>query len=150
MPVFNGNNALSDTIVGSAGDDTIYGYDSASGSLGGLTDGDLLSGGAGNDFIYGGNGADTIDGGADSDLIYGGLGADVINAGAGQDQVYGYDFEGPDTLDGGADRDYLWLDRTSFAGALNIDFSNPAAQRMLADGTSVVNFEEIILGRVVI
>jgi Ca2+-binding RTX toxin-like protein len=143
MPVFNGNNAVSDTIPGSAGDDTIYGYDSASGTLGGFADGDSLGGGAGNDFIYGGNGNDTIDGGAGSDLIYGGFGADSISAGAGQDQVYSYDLEGPDTLDGGADRDYLWLDRTSFAGAITADFSNPAVQLTLADGTRVVNLEQV-------
>ena len=144
MPVFNGNNTLSDTIVGSAGDDTIYGYDSASGSLGTLNDGDLLSGGAGNDYIYGGNGNDTINGGADSDIINGGLGADVINGGDGDDQIESFDLDGPDTLDGGAGRDILFLARSNFVGALNLDFSNPAAQLTLPDGTHVVNFERII------
>ena len=103
MPVFNGNNTLSDTIVGSAGNDTIYGYDSASGSLGAANDGDSLNGGAGNDSILGGNGNDTINGGVGDDVISGGNGNDSINGGDGGDTLNGDDgndliFTGDTTL----------------------------------------------------
>ena len=63
-------NALKNSIVSGAGDDTISGY-------------------AGNDIIFGGKGADSIDGGDDNDIIYGGKGADTIAGGAGQDTLYG-------------------------------------------------------------
>ncbi len=63
-------NALKNSIVSGAGDDTISGY-------------------AGNDIIFGGKGADSIDGGDDNDIIYGGKGADTISGGAGRDTLYG-------------------------------------------------------------
>ena len=143
MPVFNGNNTVSDTITGSAGDDTIYGYDSASGSLGAVNDGDSLSGGAGNDIIYGGNGADTIVGGIGNDVIDGGTGANLIDAGTGDDAVVSFSSQGGETMDGGAGNDSLGLDRSNMGSTANLDLSNPAVLQLLGDGTRFVNFENI-------
>ena len=42
-----------------------------------------IIGTAGNDLIYGGDGADTLTGGAGNDLIVGGGGADVLTGGGG-------------------------------------------------------------------
>jgi VCBS repeat-containing protein len=56
-------------IVGGSGNDTLTGFDNAP---------DYLAGGAGNDILIGGAGADTEDGGPGHDIIYGSLGADTI------------------------------------------------------------------------
>ncbi|SEW20530.1 Hemolysin-type calcium-binding repeat-containing protein [Cognatiyoonia koreensis] len=69
---------------------------------------DSISGGAGNDLIYGGGDADTIDGDGGLDTIYGGDGADTINGGAQTDTVFGG--AGDDVIDGGADADSLFGD----------------------------------------
>ena len=48
-----------------------------------------ISGGAGNDYLRGGSGADVIDGGAGHDLLAGRGGRDVLIGGAGADWVFG-------------------------------------------------------------
>ncbi|HWS37197.1 MAG TPA: calcium-binding protein [Actinoplanes sp.] len=92
------------SVSGGAGNDTIFGGGGA----------DSLRGGAGNDKIYGLGGADKIFGGAGNDKIYGGAGDDeieadsgndVVSAGAGDDIVQGW--TGNDTLIGGAGHDVL-------------------------------------------
>jgi serralysin len=89
----------SDTIVGSAGNDHIYGY----GPTPGPDLGDSLSGGAGDDYIQGNAGNDTIDGGDGNDRILGGQDNDLITGGAGNDSINGN--LGADTIDGGAGND---------------------------------------------
>jgi Ca2+-binding RTX toxin-like protein len=86
-----------DTLQGSIGSDTIYGY--AEG-----TDPDLETG---NDTIYGGNGRDTIYGGGGDDTLYGGDLNDTLYGGAGDDHLYGD--SGDDILDGGAGNDTFWI-----------------------------------------
>ena len=93
MAIINGTNGNDDgqsgnppALIGTAGDDTINGFNGN----------DVLDGGAGNDVLNGGNGVDTITGGDGNDVITGGpVGdngsagvADTINAGAGNDTVY--------------------------------------------------------------
>ncbi|PCJ47382.1 MAG: hypothetical protein COA74_11720 [Gammaproteobacteria bacterium] len=68
-----------DVITGGLGDDIIYG-----GS--GL---DTLNGEAGNDTIYGGDDTDTINGGTGTNTIYGGLGGDIFHVGLGTDEITG-------------------------------------------------------------
>ena len=65
------------TLSGGGGDDEIYG---GSGD-------DTLNGGAGDDALYGGPGGDTLDGGAGDDLLIGGAGGDSFTGGAGEDTV---------------------------------------------------------------
>ncbi|WP_205910291.1 calcium-binding protein, partial [Rhizobium sp. FKY42] len=65
----------------------------------------LLEGGAGNDTLFAGGGADTLDGGAGNDSLKGGAGADRL--------IY---TEGTDTLDGGTGNDYY-----DFSGAVGTE-----------------------------
>ena len=60
-----------DTLSGGAGDDTIFGGD----------DDDVISGGSGDDSLDGGIDDDSITGGSGNDTIFGGQGDDTINAG---------------------------------------------------------------------
>ena len=84
-----------------------------------LAKGFSITGGAGDDAIKGGAGANTLVGGAGDDSLTGGAGADSITGGAGDDTING--FAGADTVAGGADDDTLQL----LAGA-NADLANAA------------------------
>ena len=78
----------------------IFGSDSAS-------DGDELSGLAGNDYLYGGAGDDEIDGDAGDDYLEGGAGGDALSGGDGDDILDGG--AGTDRLEGGPGYDsYLY------------------------------------------
>jgi Ca2+-binding RTX toxin-like protein len=68
-----------DSLSGGAGNDTIYGQD----------DDDTITGGSGNDLIFGGIDEDLIDGGSGDDDLRGGEGADTITGGDGNDTVFG-------------------------------------------------------------
>ncbi|MCB1532175.1 MAG: type I secretion C-terminal target domain-containing protein [Alphaproteobacteria bacterium] len=52
---------------------------------------DTISGGAGDDMIYGYDGDDILSGDADNDVIFGGAGSDTINGGTGNDVLFAYD-----------------------------------------------------------
>jgi Ca2+-binding RTX toxin-like protein len=81
---------------GTAGNDSISGYNDGENRIFGLDGSDTLSGGVLNDQIDGGNGADTLNGGAGNDTLLGGADNDTLN---GDD--------GNDLLDGGTGNDYL-------------------------------------------
>lgn len=66
---------------------------------------DILSGGNGNDFLYGYGGADTLNGDAGDDFIYGGTGDDTLSGGGDDDALY--DDSGANVFDGGAGSDVL-------------------------------------------
>jgi len=101
-------------LLGTEGNDSIYGY-------GGN---DRLEGGGGNDTLYAHGGNDTIFGGDGLDTIAGGEGDDIIDAGAGADQI----LTGPgnDTITGGAGADRFFFAQ-SFETGTNVhtitDFS---------------------------
>lgn len=67
--------------------------------------GDQLSGGDGNDILFGQGGNDTLNGDAGNDLLFGGSGNDTLNGGLGNDILTGGD--GDDILIGGAGNDTL-------------------------------------------
>jgi Ca2+-binding RTX toxin-like protein len=96
------NNA--DSLSGGEGDDTIYGLDDAD-TLMGDGGNDLLDGGIDNDLIDGGIGNDTLFGGHGSDTVYGGAGNDQFEGGAGNDSLFGLD--DADTILGGAGDDMV-------------------------------------------
>lgn len=68
-------------------------------------DDDVLSGGAGNDTLFGEAGDDTLSGGDDNDILSGGAGDDNLSGDAGDDLLRGGAGGGRDTLSGGDGRD---------------------------------------------
>ena len=114
--------ALTITVNGGDGGDTIFGSDFADSLVGGhgadsitgaladdTLDGsngnDTISGGVGDDSIFGGDGADSIHGDAGDDTVVAGNGADQVFGDVGLDSLSGGD--GSDTLNGDADSDTL-------------------------------------------
>ena len=68
-------------------------------------EGEVLSGGTGNDLINGLGGDDTITGLGGDDTLLGGTGADHLLGGSGRDSLFGH--EGDDRIEGGDGADYL-------------------------------------------
>ncbi len=114
--------ALTVTVNGGDGGDTIFGSEFADSLVGGngadsitgaleddTLDGshgnDTMSGGVGEDSILGGDGADSIHGDAGDDTVVAGNGADEVFGDSGLDSINGGD--GSDTLNGDADNDTL-------------------------------------------
>jgi len=81
-------------LSGGRGNDTIYG-----GPGGDDTNRDDIDGGPGDDRLFGGRGDDTLYGGEGNDILKGGAGADTLVAGSGDDMLFGG--AGADVLDGG-------------------------------------------------
>jgi len=78
MTVIVGN-CLDNELVGTAGNDLMFG----------LWGDDDMKGGAGNDLMFGGSGNDTMDGGEGCDIVVGGCGEDLAYGGLGNDYVLG-------------------------------------------------------------
>jgi Ca2+-binding RTX toxin-like protein len=102
-----------DVIVGLGGNDTINGGNGNDVICGGAGD-DVLNGSNGNDTLLGGLGNDTLDGSNGNDTLTGESGNDTLSGGNGDDALSGGDgndtlsgSNGHDTLDGGADDDRL-------------------------------------------
>lgn len=138
---------LPPTVLGGAGDDTIFGSPRADAIFG--DDGnDVISAGLGDDRLHGGNGDDRIDAnegddridgdagrdrlncGAGDDIADGGVGNDRIGGGPGSDNLFGG--PGHDLVDGGDDTDYLYGDnsagnlaRDTIIGGAGFDYRSP-------------------------
>ncbi|MDB5470722.1 MAG: hemolysin-type calcium-binding repeat family protein [Caulobacter sp.] len=93
-----------DLLQGTAGDDLIR-AGVGNDTVYGLDGMDMLYGDDGNDTLFGGNATDLLTGGNGADKAYGEGGADTLYAGDGADYLYGGDAN--DTLRGEADNDYL-------------------------------------------
>ena len=92
------------TISGGPGNDTIFGGALNDILIGGPGD-DLIFGDRGNDLIFGGTGNDTLFGENGRDNLIGQDGDDRLDGGGNEDALYG--MAGADTLDGGVDDDFL-------------------------------------------
>lgn len=78
----------------------------------------VITGGAGNDSIKGGNVGDSLSGGAGNDTITAGTGVDSINGGDGNDTFnLGANLTGTDTIDGGSGTDKLVVTTITTSGA---------------------------------
>jgi hypothetical protein len=84
-----------DYVSGGAGNDTLYGW----------TGDDTVDGGVGNDSILGNGGNDSLSGDAGDDTLLGGEGADTISGGDGDDTITGGG--GQDVIIGGRGSDVL-------------------------------------------
>jgi Ca2+-binding RTX toxin-like protein len=78
MATINGTPNQNNYLVGTDGDDLIFGANMK----------DYILGGAGDDHLYGGKGADHIDGGCGDDFIYAGRAVAVLTGGEGDDTFY--------------------------------------------------------------
>ncbi|MFC3440403.1 M10 family metallopeptidase C-terminal domain-containing protein [Sphingobium rhizovicinum] len=104
--LYGGNSAsMIENAIGGSGNDIISGNYLAN----------VLSGGAGGDAIYAGDGADTVNGDDGNDYIFGDYGSDTLNGGAGNDIIDGadsvdviYGGSGNDTIYGGWESDTLY------------------------------------------
>jgi Ca2+-binding RTX toxin-like protein len=103
----SGNDVLygtngADVIVGGGGRDQIFGL-GGDDSLCGEGARDIITGGSGDDYVYGGKGDDALIGGSGDDYVNGGDGSDDIRGGSGEDYLAGdvlLPFRG-DSCDGG-------------------------------------------------
>jgi Ca2+-binding RTX toxin-like protein len=148
MAIIRGFENRNDTLTGTFGDDTLYGY-SGNDTLNGGFGNDTLYGGAGNDYLYGGPDYDTLYGGAGNDYLYGGANNDTLYGNDGNDYLNGYGaYTGEsDTLIGGSGSDTFVLgDRTGvfYKGvgeATIIDFSSGVDKIQLSGSRSLYTSE---------
>jgi Ca2+-binding RTX toxin-like protein len=114
-------------MSGGVGNDVLFGRSGDDTLLGDLGD-DVLRGGAGDDILHGGSGADTIDGGAGDDLLTGGAGGDtfVFSGGGGNDVV----------LDFKAGQDILQISKG--INGTDIESADDLAARVQQVGTDAV------------
>lgn len=101
-----------ENVTGGLGNDTLFGDSKVN----------ILSGGAGNDSIYGYKGNDILKGGAGNDFIQGNVGNDVIFGDAGNDFIYGG--AGVDNLSGGLGSDIFVFASISETGDKITDFGS--------------------------
>jgi Ca2+-binding RTX toxin-like protein len=87
--------SIAATVTGTAGDDTLAGWNENN-TIHGLEGNDTITGGGGNDTIHAGAGNDTVTTGSGNDTVYGGDGNDTLT-----------DAEGSNTIDGGAGDDSI-------------------------------------------
>ncbi len=134
-----------DYLYGSYAADHLIGGDGDDRLEGGYLGNDILDGGDGHDRLFGGDGSDTLNGGEGDDLL-----APDTNSGYYWDEDYNsYRDDGAaDMLDGGAGFDRAILRLENAGTDIVADFSDPSAEQVLGDGTTVVNVEQfkIVLG----
>jgi hypothetical protein len=127
----------SDSLQGTAGDDTMNGFWFGNDSLTGLAGNDSLLGGFGMDSVDGGIGNDSIDGGLANDTLLGGDGDDVLLGRPGADSMDGG--IGNDTLTGGADNDAL----TGGSGADTAVFAGRSGDYLIGVAAGVLTVQDL-------
>jgi Ca2+-binding RTX toxin-like protein len=124
--------AGNDTLTGGLGNDTLFG-DSES---------DTLKGGAGNDTLFGGSDNDTLDGGLGNDTLAGGGGNDSLTGGTGADTIrYNSLADGHDTVnsfDGNATGGQDVVDFDVLFDNLGVATANRTARISIDDNGSTV------------
>ena len=119
-----------DTVSGGEGDDLLWGHGGD----------DLLYGGEGNDTLLGGDGDDRLDGGAGDDVLIGGDEDDRLDGGAGDDVLDGG--AGDDVLIGGAGADTFVIEGPNGTDTVE-DFTHGEDRIDLSWLASVEGFEDL-------
>jgi Ca2+-binding RTX toxin-like protein len=117
---FGYGNALDNLITGGSGNDNLFGQ-------------------AGNDVLNGGSGKDRLNGGAGNDVLDGGLGADMLSGGAGND-AYFVDTAGDrinEAKNGGTDTVYAAINYTLQSNLENLTLTGSA--NLKATGNNEAN-----------
>jgi len=114
-------------IVGTSGNDTLWGTPSAdvmygkagNDTLHGRAGNDVIYGNAGDDVLKGGDGRDVLYGGDGNDSIWGGLDSDIEYGGAGDDNLHSLaDDNAVDILDCGPGNDTAYVNSRKYAAHL--------------------------------
>ncbi len=92
---------------------------------------ETVTGGAEDDFLKGGGGADVLNGGADDDKLQGEAGSDTLNGGSGEDELLGGD--DADILNGGGGSDLL-------TGGLGVDVMTGGPGSLLSGDSNTFIF----------
>ncbi|CAK0742497.1 serralysin [Gammaproteobacteria bacterium] len=140
--------AGSDTLSGGTGNDSLWGDHPAGMTPYGPDGNDSINGGAGFDTLYGGWGNDTLRGGLDNDHLYG------FNAGGLQAPTSGTDNdlldggEGDDTLEGGAGNDSLLggAGYDNLFGGMGADTLNGGNDRDTLNSTDLDSVVDTLIG----
>jgi Ca2+-binding RTX toxin-like protein len=129
-----GSDSLSsiENFVGGSGNDAIFA----------AVGGSMLSGGAGNDTLFGTAAVDNLIGGDGDDVLEGGGGSDTLDGGRGNDYIYGT--ASVETLIGGFNLDTL--DYSASTGALTVRLWNNTASGGDAQGDVISGFENVTGG----
>lgn len=107
-----------EALIGSQGDDELWGTDAGSDLAGAGGDDELIgghgndnfSGDGGDDVLLSGGGNDLLEGGSGNDILDGSEGRDTIVGGAGEDVLRSGEGSDDDILTGGADSDMFVLE----------------------------------------
>ena len=132
-----GGNDLStsdtDTLDGGIGDDCIVSGASASTDEGWEDNGDLMTGGAGQDTLIGGGADDTLEGGTGNDSLTGGLADDtfVYAAGDGDDTITDFNTDNSGTLSDGDTTNNDAIDLSGFYDNLSELYADQADDGVL-------------------
>ncbi|QMB07899.1 hypothetical protein HV011_20820 [Citrobacter freundii] len=116
-------NAIANTITGGSGNDFLYGM-------------------GGNDTLYGGAGNDVLDGGEGADNLQGGTGNDKMTGGAGNDRLDGG--EGADVMVGGLGNDTYIVDNNGDVVTEGLNGGTDAVQTTLHNYTLTNNVENLV------
>lgn len=98
------------TVTGGRGDDALYGG-SGSEVLVAKDGNDALFGGEGSDLLFGGKGNDVLQGGEGGDVLHGGKGQNLLDGGSGNDVIFGG--QGSSLIIGGTGNDIIHAGRGS-------------------------------------
>ncbi len=128
-----------DVMTGGDGDDKMFG----------MADDDTMDGGDGKDQMWGNSGNDVMNGGAGDDQVRGGKGDDVLVGGEGDDVVEGnsgddvmFDGKGSDSYNGGAGFDTL--DFSLAASGMIIDVSKGVATNAGGEKNAMKSVERVV------
>jgi Ca2+-binding RTX toxin-like protein len=111
-----------------------------------------LDGGAGDDQVFGSQGADTLAGGDGNDFVVGNGGDDAVDLGAGDDKFQWQPGDGSDTVEGGDGRDLLLFFGSDLAERFDVSANGTRVRftrdvgGVTMDLNGVENFELRALG----